>query len=398
MSVVTSARGLSSARRKAGLLFDAAITVAALAGTIMLLAHGSLGGANTPRKLDALGVVLATGAALPLLGWRRHPVGALLACISFSVVIQLLGYAGGPPLGATIALYLLASSRDERRRWTSRTTATVVAAFCAHFLAYAIGHGRIPLTELAIGALVWAVAWFAGDRTRLRRAELTELRERARRAEQDAERERRLATAEERARIARDLHDSAGHAINVIAVQAGAARLLAESDPGRSHAALETIEEVARRTAAEIDQIVATLRVGDAHASGVEAPAGLAALDALVRDHTPTGLAVTLTSSGQVRRLHGAADQAAYRILQEALTNAARHGTGTAEVRLAFGAHELELTVLNPAAANGNGVQNGGGHGLIGMRERAALLGGSLAVHRANGTFEIHARLPCGER
>ena len=134
-----------------------------------------------------------------------------------------LGYAGGPPVGATIALYLLAASRDDAHPWTVRTTGIVVGLFAVHFGAYTIGHGSVPAVELAIGALVWAVAWFAGERTRLRRQQLAELRRRAVRAERDAENERRLAVAEERARIARDLHDSAAHAINVIAVQAGAA-------------------------------------------------------------------------------------------------------------------------------------------------------------------------------
>ena len=110
---------------------------------------------------------------------------------------------------------------------------------------------------LLAGTLVWGGAWVIGDRIRQRRARLTELVDRALRAERETERERRLAAAEERTRIARDLHDSAGHAINVILVQAGAARLLQEQDPTRARAALETIEEVARETLGEIDQLVA---------------------------------------------------------------------------------------------------------------------------------------------
>jgi signal transduction histidine kinase len=107
-------------------------------------------------------------------------------------------------------------------------------------------------------------------------------------------------------------------------------------------------------------------------------------------------LAVTLTSLGQLRQLHSSADQAAYRISQEALTNAARHGTGTADVVLDFGADELDMTITNPVLGH-NGCSGGGGHGLIGMRERAALLGGSLTVQRSNGTFNVHARIPYGD-
>ncbi len=320
---LSAARDLSGARRGTGWLIDGAIAAAAFGGTLALLAHGMSGSDSTTRQLDFLGVVLAAASTLPLLAWRRHPLGVFVATTAASATINLLGYPGGPPLGPTAALFLLASSRDAQRPWTHQTTAVVVSLFAAHFAAYAIGHGTIPVTELALGGLVWAVAWFAGDRTRLRRAEVAELKERAARAEQEAERERRLAAAEERARIARDLHDSAGHAINVIAVQASAARLLADQDPVRSRAALETIEEVARQTVDDIDQIVRSLCDGTAGPGTVEAPPGLAALATLIADHARTGLNVHLATSGEPRPLVSATDQAAYRILQEALTNAA---------------------------------------------------------------------------
>jgi signal transduction histidine kinase len=210
------------------------------------------------------------------------------------------------------------------------------------------------------------------------------------RTEREAERERLLAIAEERARIARDLHDSAGNAINVIAVRAGTARM--RRDPDRSQVALEAIEDLARRTGAEIDQIVGTLR--DRGSAGVDEPPGLASLDTLVARHAAAGLDVGVSRAGDPSRLVGAADQAAYRILQEALTNAARHGAGAAEVELSFGGTVFELTVSNPAGANG--PRGSGGHGLIGMRERATLLGGSLEVERANGSFRIRACLPYG--
>ena len=176
-------------------------------------------------------MVLAAVSSLPLVQWRRAPLGVFVVTVAASAALMALGYAAGPPVGATIALYLLAASRDDAHPWTVWTTGIVAALFAVHFGADAIGHGSVSAVELAIGALVWAVAWFAGERTRLRRQQLAELRRRAVRAELEAENERRLAVAEERARIARDLHDSAAHAINVIAVQAGAARLLQERDP-----------------------------------------------------------------------------------------------------------------------------------------------------------------------
>ncbi len=242
-----------------------------------------------------------------------------------------------------------------------------MALFAIHFGAYAIGHGSVPGVELAIGALVWAVAWFAGDRARLRRRQIDELR--------------RLAVAEERARIARDLHDSAAHAINVIAVQAGAARLLQERDPSASKRALSTIEDVAAETVSEIDRIVQSLR--DHPAGGEVEPApGLGALDTMVARHAAAGVPVEVTRQGEPRALRPAVDQAAYRIVQEALTNAARHGSGGADVNIGFGAQRLTLTVTNPVATDAATRVNGG-HGLVGMRERAALLGGELSAERA---------------
>jgi signal transduction histidine kinase len=314
--------------------------------------------------------------------------------------VVLLGGLGYPialplPLGPTAALYLVAASRDEKHPWTQRSTGAVVALFLAYLGAAALGDSDFPGSGALHTGLAWAVAWFAGERTRLRREHIAELRERALRADREAESERRLAVAEERARIARDLHDAAGHAINVIAVRAGTARM--RRDPQRSQATLEGIEELARNTAGEIDQIVGSLRDRGSENGAVEAPPGLASLDTLVAGHAAAGLEVSVASEGEPRRLEGAVDQAAYRILQEGLTNAARHGTGSARVELSFGEAVLELTVANPAICEG-GPRSNGGHGLIGMRERATLLGGSLDVERAAGVFRVRARLPYGAR
>jgi signal transduction histidine kinase len=310
---------------------------------------------------------------------------------SASVVLGGLGYSLTLPLGPTAALYLFAASRDEERPWTRRNTWTVVSLLLAYVAAAAVGEGGAPWSEVSHAGLAWAAAWFAGERTRLRREQLAELKERALRAEREGERERRLAAAEERARIARDLHDAAGHAINVIAVRAGTARL--RRDPERSQAALEAIEELARKTVGEIDQIVGTLRDRSTGNGAVDVPPGLASLDTLVARHAAAGLDVSVASEGEPRQLESAVDQAAYRILQEALTNAARHGAGAARVELAFREAALELAVSNRAPGESSPRWNGG-YGLVGMRERAILLGGSVEVERANGSFCVRARLP----
>ncbi|HJS93974.1 MAG TPA: histidine kinase [Solirubrobacteraceae bacterium] len=396
MTTAPEARLPSAARHW---LLDGAIALAAFGATVGLLSHGLGSSGNVTHHLDALGMLLAAASSFPLLVWRRAPLAVFVLTTAASAASMARGYPGGPPVGPTVALYLLAASRDVSCPWTRQTTEVVVVMFCVHVLAFGLGHDQVPEVQIAFGAVVWGLAWFAGERTRLRRQQLSELEERARRAEQEAVRERRLAVAEERARIARDLHDSAAHAINVIAVQAGAARLWQEQDPGRSRAALETIEDVAHRTVAEIDQIVHSLR--DEHTastSRVEPSPGLAAFDSLIAQHSSAGLPVTFATRGEPRPLGGAVDRAAYRILQEALTNCARHGAGDASVELAFGVHALELTVANavrpdaPVRASLNG-----GHGLVGMCERAALLGGELEAGRRNGAFRVHARLPYGE-
>ena len=241
---------------------------------------------------------------------------------------------------------------------------------------------------LAFWALIFVGAWIVGDRARLRRERITELEERALRTEREAARERRLAAAEERTRIARELHDSAAHAINIILVQAGAARLLHQRDPSRSQHAIATIEQVARSTIGEIDQLVHALRDD---AAG-QAPADPAALDELLDQHRAAGLAITTDLRGSRRALPRSVAWATYRILQEALTNAARHGRGSADVAVRFQPDAVEITVTNPAAVNGSAP--GGGHGIVGMRERATVLGGTFETRDSDGTFSLHARLP----
>jgi signal transduction histidine kinase len=388
------AHGLFAARPRSGTLISVAVAVAALVGTLAQLDHGGsrfAGAQSGSAQLDWISALLAVCSTLPLVAWRRGPRAVFVLTASVTVLLGGLGYPVGLPLGSTAALFLFAASRDAEHPWTRGSSATVVTLFLAYVAASAVGEGGFPWSEVSHAGLAWAVAWFAGERARLRREQMAELRERALRAERERERERRLAAAEERARIARDLHDAAGHAINVIAVRAGTARL--RQDPERSQAALEAIEELARKTVGEIDEIVGTLRERGSGNGVVDAPPGLASLDTLVARHAAAGLDVIVTSEGRPQPLESAVDRAAYRILQEALTNAGRHGSGAAQVGLAFGETALELTISNAAPRESRPRANGG-HGLVGMRERASVLGGSLEVERANGSFCVRARLP----
>jgi signal transduction histidine kinase len=339
-----------------------------------------------------LGVVLAGAATLPLLVRRRSPLAVFAATTAASAMINALGYATGPPFGPTVALFFVAS--DERTRSRIRETAAVVLGmFAVHLGATALAEEGFPTTSILFGVVVWGTAWVIGDQIAQRRQRLVDLAERASRAERDTRREARLAAAEERTRIARDLHDSAAHAINVILVQAGAARLLQDRDPAAVREALTTIEDVARETIGDIDQLIRGLRE-DGASEPIEAPTGLAALEALAERHRAAGLDVDVRVAGTRPALAPRVDQAAYRIVQESLTNAARHGEGgRAAVEIAYGPADLRLTVTNPVGGGG-AVATPDGHGILGMRERAALLGGTFEAEAEGGAFRVRARLP----
>lgn len=384
-----------TAHRGSRALLDAVIAAAALAGTLIQLgAHGGI--TMTPpgsRALDMTGLLLAALSTAPLILWRHYPLGVFVATAPACAALAGLGYPIDLIIGPTVAIYLLAASRAPDSRWPAGTTATILGLLAAYLTAAAVANGAFPGLALLHTALAAGGAWFAGERTRLRREQMATVTERALRAEQSAEQERQLAVAEERARIARDLHDSAGHAISLIAVRAGAARLRHPQEPDRSPAAFAAIEELARQTVTDIDEFVGTLRESESPNGSVDSPVGLASLDTLIAHNGTTGLTVTVDITGETRPLPSVVDQAGYRIISEALTNAARHGTGTARLALTFGDDVLDLTVTNPIRTAGQS-RPGGGHGLIGMTERATLLGGHLDSTQADGQFRIHARLP----
>jgi signal transduction histidine kinase len=374
---------------RSGLLGDAALAVAVFALSLGLLAASGTDHANA---VDVPRVLLTALASLPLVARRASPLGVFVLMGVASAVLRGIAEPAGPPLGPTVALYFVAAGSDESRARIRLTLVLAVALLVAHVIAIGLNDGDLSSTPVAFGVVVWGGAWLAGERARLRRERMAELEQRALRAEREAERDRRLAAAEERTRIARDLHDSAGHAINVILVHAGLGRMRAEHDPG-ARETFETIEDVARQTVADIDQMVAALRE-DASERAVEPPPGLAALETLAQRHRAAGLDVATGIRGDRRPLSPSVDRGAYRILQEALTNAARHGAGSAEIDVAFDPSALEITVANPVRPDHRARDTRGGHGLVGMRERAALLGGSVETTVRDGRFCLHARLP----
>jgi signal transduction histidine kinase len=393
---VFGAAGSATSSRSQRFL-DVALALAALAAALGLLSREFGGLQPENDQLDWTSGLLVAFSTLPLMAWRRAPHAVFLITAASSVLLAALDYSIGLPVGATVALYLLAASRSNADPWTRRDTAVVVASFLAYIATVGARDASLPGVEFLHVGLAWSVAWFAGERTRLRAQQIAELQARAVRLEQDAEHERLLAVAEERARIARDLHDSAGHAINVIAVRAGAARLRHDDDPERSRAALGAIEELARQTAADIDHIVATLRDRAMANGDATTPPSLASLPVLVRQHESTGLDVDVATRGAPRTLGTTIDVAAYRILQEALTNAARHGKGDAHVELQYTDAALGITITNQVR-DPTRARAAGGHGLIGICERATLLGGRFDADRVGDTFRLHVELPYADR
>jgi signal transduction histidine kinase len=341
---------------------------------------------DTARTTDAAGIALCALGAIPVMLRRRAPLFALLIMLVAAVALVALDYAVLHPLGPAIALATLA---DRSPRAAGRHVAAVTLAAFTAFVAVAWLRFGPELEDYVVTALLWAGGWVFGDRRRLARQRAAQERERI-------EREQRLAVAEERSRLARELHDSAGHAINSILIQAGAARTVLHNQPQRTREAIEAIEAIAHDTIDDLDVILGRLRSGE---SADLAPLpGIAQIAQLVDRHRAGGLDVSLVDRARIGpRLAPAIDRAAYRIAQEALTNAARHGTGSTQVTIERRNGELRLTVTNPVAEP-MAARATGGHGIPGMRERAALLGGTLHAGRDGDRFLIRAALPCTEQ
>jgi len=368
------------------LALDAALTAAVLAFSVAQMATQAFGAkAGQAGGADMVGVAVCLLAALPLLARHRAPRAALVAVLGATVALVALDYAVLTAPAPAIVLATLAE-RDRRRQDAFLILIACLAAFAA-FVAVAWARFEPEPGEYAITALLWAGGWIVGDRRRLARQRAAQERERV-------AREQRLAVAEERTRIARELHDSAGHAINSILIQAGAARLVQDSQPERSREAIATIEAIARESMQDIDAILGGLRSGAP--ADLEPLPGIDRIAALVERHQAAGLDFSLRDrTSPELRLLPPIDRAAYRIAQEAMTNAARHGTGAAELTLECRDGLLTLTVANPVAASAT-ARAEGGHGLTGMRERAALLGGTLDARRVGDRFEVRATLPQG--
>ena len=351
------------------------------------------GGHHLPATPDAAFLlVIVAGAAL---AWRHlRPRTVVVISTTAVVVFSLLGYVNGVSLLLpAVALGTLATMVPIRVSavWAIALIVVLMAATAANnpFGPFSGGFILIPANI--------AVALFAGIAIGNRRADIAAARDRA-------EREARRQVEEERLRIARELHDVVAHTMATINVQASAASTLLRDRPDEAAESLAAIRAASKDGLRELRAILNVLRHADEPADTTRPVPGLARLNALAEGVRAAGLPVTVTVAGQPRDVPAVTDLAAFRIIQEALTNTIRHaGPATATVAVRYGAADLRIEVTDtgrgPAASFAGAAVgadvNGAGHGLRGMRERAAAAGGTIEIGRAPaGGFRVAARLP----
>ncbi|WP_331461641.1 sensor histidine kinase [Streptomyces paludis] len=337
---------------------------------------------------------LAGLSCLALLASRRRP-GTVLVVIAVATVITIaLGYVVTPLLLAPLmaGLYRLSAGTDDRT--THAYGFTTVAAVVTTVVI------SDPSDLTVIGPILWLVLPLAlGRGARLRSAYLEAVHARAEHAERTRDEEARLRVAEERLRIARDLHDVVAHHLALAKVQAGAAAHFLRARPDETQRILAALIDTTASALRELKSAVGLLREASAPDSAVLEPApGLERLSALINACESAGITVTLATRGEPRRLSPGVDLTAFRILQEALTNVTKHAsTGAAHIELVYSTARLVITVTNDgttAPLTSDSTQ-GRGFGLLGMRERALSVGGELqAGPRPEGGFEVAAVLP----
>ncbi|GAB7051997.1 sensor histidine kinase [Catenuloplanes indicus] len=256
---------------------------------------------------------------------------------------------------------------------------------------------ELPLAYLAVNnALLGLVVFLVGRAVHGRRVTAHALEERAIAAEANQRALAEQAVADERRRIARELHDVVAHNVSVMGVLATGARRVLRTDPDAADEALTTIEETSRAAMRELRRMLGVLRTEAEPAAELAPQPGIAGLEALAEQVRDAGLPVTLRVDGTPAELEPGVALTVYRIVQEALTNALKHaGRATAQVRLSFGVYWLIVEVFDTGRGPLPGSEHGAGHGLVGMRERVALYGGTLRVGpRPGGGFRVYAKIP----
>lgn len=337
--------------------------------------------------------LLSVTMALPFAVHRRYPMLALTVVLGSLLAFAAQDFAAYPGVNAFVLLCGIALHSD-RRRSVVAFVVTAVVLTAAVLLQPA---GVVDRSTAISTALATVVFWLVGENVRQRRARWEALRERNESLEREREERARQAVIEERLRIARELHDIVAHAMSVIAVQSGVGHHVIDANPAEAKRALAAIETTTRAALTEMRRLLGVLRREEDPAGALTPAPGLRDVPALVRHVADGGLIAALQITGSPADIPPGVDLSAYRIVQEALTNAIKYGGPRAEVTLAYTNRDVRLEIINEAAVTGSRGQHlvSAGHGIIGMRERAAALGGEFsATHRPGGGFCITARLP----
>ncbi|MBW8483394.1 sensor histidine kinase [Actinomadura parmotrematis] len=352
------------------------------------------------RDPDVWQALLIVVGAMALTLRRVWPMTTLAVVLAAEIGLTVGDYV---PTISDAVLLLIAVYGVAAHRGLARATLGGVAALAVfNVMLYLLPSGVETVSVLTNNALVVGV-WVLGRNLRLRRAYFAELEDRAARLERARGTDARAARIEERSRIARELHDVVAHHVSVMTVQAGAARRIIDRNPDGAREAMSTIEEVGRTALSEMRRIVGVLRTDrDADQAGRElAPQpGLGDLGALLDHVRETGLAVQLWIEGEARTPSPGVDVAAFRLIQEALTNTLKHAGPKARawVRLYYSAADLTVEIEDDGRGTATIMADGGdkpGHGLVGMYERVALYGGELRIGpRVGGGFGVRARFP----
>ncbi len=359
---------------------------------VLVLSFGAAPGA-AQRPADVWAWVLALLLTAPYAVHRRYPWGALAVVLAALLAFSLLHYAAFP--GVSVFVLLFGLTLHGGRRDSLVALGASVAAFVVALAAQPAG--VVTPSDVVSTLLATAVAWLAGDNLRQRRLRWTAMEERTRLLEREREDRARAAVAAERLRIARELHDIVAHSMSVVAVQAGVGRHVIDTDVAAAGQALAVIETTSREALVDLRRMLGVLRRGDEVAATRPMP-GLTDIPGLVAETRAAGLGVTLESSGTVADVPAGVNLAAYRVVQESLTNVIKHGGAVAHVRISCGENGIEVEVTDggrPEEHLGPPQSGGSGHGLLGMRERVELYGGQFeAGPRPGGGYRVRARLP----
>lgn len=354
------------------------LVVGALAAVALLALRSADG------VVEQVAVFVSILACLGIPMRHRFPVLALAFSTMAGVVATLMSDEGVPDLQlAIVAGGVTAAGR--RQLGIAGATCAAISLSLALLVRGGDGGFEIPAVPLVL-----ALAVATGLAVDYRRRSIDAIVDRARQAEETRDAEARRAVAEERVRIARELHDVVAHHVAVVGVQAGTAEHLVDLDPAAAKVAIAQVRESSSTVLRELATLLNLLR-GSEDGARVPAPS-LARMDDLVGSFRRGGLQVDVALDGVPRPLAPVVDMAGYRVVQESLTNVHKHGAGTAHLRLAYQAASIVIDVRNPVGTpRGHGD---GGYGLIGMRERVATVGGTLSAGMSDGQYVVRAELP----